>query len=66
MLYDKHSWYIFLAGIVPRTYTPVAHEDDLFLPTRHMGSKEVRACNCFDGDAHTEILYLCIAALTDI
>jgi hypothetical protein len=37
--------YFFAAGVVPRTYTPVAHEDDLFLPTRHMGNREVRACN---------------------
>jgi hypothetical protein len=35
---------LYPAGVVPRTYTPVAHEDDLFLPTRHMGSKEVRGC----------------------
>lgn len=32
---------LMLAGYTLRTYSPVAHEDDLFLPTRHMGSKEV-------------------------
>jgi hypothetical protein len=37
---------LFLAGVVYRTYSPVAHEDDLFLPTRHMGSKEVRKQPC--------------------
>ncbi|WIA18449.1 hypothetical protein OEZ85_009908 [Tetradesmus obliquus] len=31
----------FRDGYTLRTYSPVAHEDDLFLPTRHMGSKEV-------------------------
>jgi hypothetical protein len=36
---------LVFAGAPLRTYSPVAHDDDLFLPTRHMGAKEVR-CFC--------------------